>query len=238
MASSAWRRPTRSCAAARTSSCWSEPGSGQSAGSACGFRHLHATANQIAAAIRARALWKDRSARAGEPLVGEKGALRLGGDVALDAARLRAAGVPAEVPATLCLAISVVLVREAWRIDSRLDDMRPASSFVTVIGEEANAHVEAVIRRLGRETVRVLNTWASLYAAMGGIAPLAIAFARDEDPVRPSLIAVVVVALALATRALLVEERRALREIDRFEQGLAAVERTAECLTRPLTVQD
>jgi sarcosine oxidase len=73
------------------------PGSGQSAGVARGFRHLHATAEQIAEAVRARAAWDAWSARAGEPLVGEEGALRLGGDVAGDAARLRAAGVAAEV---------------------------------------------------------------------------------------------------------------------------------------------
>jgi sarcosine oxidase len=73
------------------------PGSGQSAGTARGFRHLHATAEQIADAVRARALWDGWSARAGEPLVGEEGALRLGGDVEADAARLRAAGVAAEV---------------------------------------------------------------------------------------------------------------------------------------------
>ena len=73
------------------------PGSGQSAGVARGFRHLHATAGQIADAVRARAAWDAWSARAGEPFVGEEGALRLGGDVAADAARLRAAGVAAEV---------------------------------------------------------------------------------------------------------------------------------------------
>jgi sarcosine oxidase len=73
------------------------PGSGQSAGIARGFRHLHATGEQIAAAVRARALWDAWSARAGEPLVGEEGALRLGGDVEADAARLRAAGIAAEV---------------------------------------------------------------------------------------------------------------------------------------------
>ena len=73
------------------------PGSGQSAGAARGFRHLHATAEQIADAVRARAAWDAWSARAGEPLVGEEGALRLGGDVEADAARLRAAGVPADV---------------------------------------------------------------------------------------------------------------------------------------------
>ena len=75
----------------------STPGSGQSAGEARGFRHLHATAAQIAEAVRARAGWDAWSVRAGEPLVGEEGALRLGGDVAEDAARLRAAGVAAEV---------------------------------------------------------------------------------------------------------------------------------------------
>jgi sarcosine oxidase len=75
----------------------STPGSGQSAGAARGFRHLHATAEQIADAVRARAGWDAWAARAGEPLVGEEGALRLGGDVAADAARLRAAGVEAEV---------------------------------------------------------------------------------------------------------------------------------------------
>jgi sarcosine oxidase len=73
------------------------PGSGQSAGAARGFRHLHATAAQVAEAVRARALWDAWSDRAGEPLVGEEGALRLGGDVRGDAARLRAAGVTAEV---------------------------------------------------------------------------------------------------------------------------------------------
>jgi sarcosine oxidase len=73
------------------------PGQGQSAGTARGFRHLHATRAQIEAAVRARALWDEWSARAGEPLVGEEGALRLGGDVGGDAARLRAAGVPAAV---------------------------------------------------------------------------------------------------------------------------------------------
>jgi sarcosine oxidase len=73
------------------------PGSGQSAGAARGFRHLHANEEQIADAVRARAGWDAWSARAGEPLVGEEGALRLGGDVAADAARLRAAGVEAEV---------------------------------------------------------------------------------------------------------------------------------------------
>jgi sarcosine oxidase len=75
----------------------SEPGSGQSAGVARGFRHLHATHAQMEAAVRARALWDGWSARAGAPLVGEEGALRLGGDVHADAARLRAAGVPADV---------------------------------------------------------------------------------------------------------------------------------------------
>jgi len=73
------------------------PGSGQSAGVARGFRHLHATPEQIEEAIRARALWDAWSARAGEPLVGDEGALRLGGEVATDVARLRAAGVAAEV---------------------------------------------------------------------------------------------------------------------------------------------
>ena len=73
------------------------PGDGQSAGAARGFRHLHATADQIAAAVRARALWDAWSERAGEPLLEEKGALRLGGDVVADARRLRAAGIPAEV---------------------------------------------------------------------------------------------------------------------------------------------
>src|SRR5919108_2634825 len=71
------------------------PGAGQSAGIARGFRHLHATRAQIEQAIRARAGWDAWSARAGEPLVGEEGALRLGGDVDGDAAQLRAAGVEA-----------------------------------------------------------------------------------------------------------------------------------------------
>jgi sarcosine oxidase len=75
----------------------SVPGAGQSAGVARGFRHLHATPEQIAAAVRARAGWDAWSERAGEPLVGEEGALRLGGDVEGDAARLRAAGVEAAV---------------------------------------------------------------------------------------------------------------------------------------------
>ena len=73
------------------------PGAGQSAGVARGFRHLHATREQIDAAIRARAGWDAWSERAGEPLVGEEGALRLGGDVESDAARLRAAGIGAAV---------------------------------------------------------------------------------------------------------------------------------------------
>jgi sarcosine oxidase len=74
-----------------------QPGAGQSAGVARGFRHLHATAAQIAAAVRARSGWDAWSERAGEPLVGNEGALRLGGDPAADAARLRAAGVAAQV---------------------------------------------------------------------------------------------------------------------------------------------
>src|SRR5918992_915014 len=72
-----------------------EPGGGQSYGEARGFRHLHATREQIERAVRARAGWDAWSARAGEPLVGEEGALRLGGDVDADAAALRAAGVEA-----------------------------------------------------------------------------------------------------------------------------------------------
>jgi sarcosine oxidase len=74
-----------------------EPGAGQSAGAARGFRHLHATTEQIADAVAARAGWDAWSERAGEPLVGEEGALRLGGDVAADAARLRDTGVDADV---------------------------------------------------------------------------------------------------------------------------------------------
>ena len=74
-----------------------EPGAGQSSGAARGFRHLHATRQQIWQALRARAAWDEWSARAGEPLVGEEGALRLGGDVEADAAELRAVGVPAAV---------------------------------------------------------------------------------------------------------------------------------------------
>lgn len=74
-----------------------EPGDGQSAGAARGFRHLHATREQILDAVRARSAWDTWSERAGEPLVGDEGALRLGGDVGGDAQRLRAAGVAAEV---------------------------------------------------------------------------------------------------------------------------------------------
>jgi sarcosine oxidase len=74
-----------------------EPGGGQSFGVARGFRHLHATRQQIWRAMRARAAWDEWSARAGEPLVGGEGALRLGGDVEADAAELRAVGVPASV---------------------------------------------------------------------------------------------------------------------------------------------
>jgi sarcosine oxidase len=73
-----------------------EPGGGQSAGDARGFRHLHADPEKLALAVEARAAWDAWSARAGERLVGEEGALRLGGDAAADAARLRAAGVPAD----------------------------------------------------------------------------------------------------------------------------------------------
>jgi len=47
--------------------------------------------------VRARAGWDAWSERAGEPLIGTQGALRLGGDVAADAARLQAAGIGAEV---------------------------------------------------------------------------------------------------------------------------------------------
>jgi sarcosine oxidase len=74
-----------------------EPGAGQSFGAARGFRHLHATRQQIWRAVRARAAWDEWSARAGEPLVGGEGALRLGGDVEADAAELRAVGVAASV---------------------------------------------------------------------------------------------------------------------------------------------
>jgi sarcosine oxidase len=74
-----------------------EPGAGQSAGAARGFRHLHATRAQIERAVRARAGWDEWSARAGEPLLGEEGALRLGGDVHGDVERLRTAGVEAAV---------------------------------------------------------------------------------------------------------------------------------------------
>jgi len=74
----------------------SVPGAGQSAGTARGFRHLHASPEQIAEAVAARAGWDAWSERAGEPLVGKEGALRLGGEVEADAARLRAAGVAAE----------------------------------------------------------------------------------------------------------------------------------------------
>ena len=76
------------------------PGAGQSAGVARGFRHLHATREEIERAVRARALWDAWSARAGEPLIGSEGALRLGGDVEADAGALRAAGVPASVVAS------------------------------------------------------------------------------------------------------------------------------------------
>jgi sarcosine oxidase len=74
-------------------------GAGQSAGVARGFRHLHSTPEQIAQAVRARSGWDDWSERAGEPLIGDEGALRLGGDVEADAARLRAAGVGCSVVA-------------------------------------------------------------------------------------------------------------------------------------------
>jgi sarcosine oxidase len=74
-----------------------EPGAGQSYGEARGFRHLHATRQQIWRAMQARAAWDQWSARAGEPLVGGEGALRLGGDVESDAAELRAVGVQASV---------------------------------------------------------------------------------------------------------------------------------------------
>jgi sarcosine oxidase len=73
------------------------PGEGQSAGVARGFRHLHGTPGQIAEAIAARAGWDRWSERAGEALLGDEGALRLGGDPHADAARLRDAGLPAEV---------------------------------------------------------------------------------------------------------------------------------------------
>jgi sarcosine oxidase len=74
-------------------------GAGQSAGVARGFRHLHSRPEQIAQAVRARAGWDGWSERAGEPLIGDEGALRLGGDVEADAARLRAAGADGAVVA-------------------------------------------------------------------------------------------------------------------------------------------
>jgi sarcosine oxidase len=74
-----------------------QPGAGQSAGVARGFRHLHATPAKIAAAVRARSGWDAWSERAGAPLIGAEGALRLGGDPVADSARLRAAGVAAAV---------------------------------------------------------------------------------------------------------------------------------------------
>ena len=98
--SSASRRPTRSRGAAPTSSCSSA--ACRATGSRRAPRAASATctrrAEQIADAVRARALWDAWSvARRASALVGPEGALRLGGDVAGDAARLRAAGVAATV---------------------------------------------------------------------------------------------------------------------------------------------
>lgn len=72
----------------------SEPGQGQSAGRTRQFRHLHASAELIELAVRARQGWLDWEGRFGRTLLGSEGALRAGGEPGeLDA--LRAAGVPA-----------------------------------------------------------------------------------------------------------------------------------------------
>ena len=71
------------------------PGAGQSAGAARGFRHLHDEPALVALAVEARAGWRAWEGRAGERLLGDEGALRLGGDLAPEFARLSAAGVTA-----------------------------------------------------------------------------------------------------------------------------------------------
>jgi sarcosine oxidase len=126
------------------------PGSGQSAGAARGFRHLHATAGQIAEAVRARTLWDDWSARAGEPLVGEEGALRLGGDVAADAERLRAAGVAAEVadaPGAMLAALRDDAGPLLW--DPRGGAIRAARAVSWLAGELGTRVRRAAVLRAG-----------------------------------------------------------------------------------------
>jgi len=144
-------------------------------------------------------------------------------------------GSPAQAaaPAVLCLGLSVVLGWLSWRIDSRLDDMPVAETFVTVIDEEEHSRHEQMIRRVGRETTRSLNTWALLYAAIGGIAPVVIAFARDDEPLPLAVPVVSVLAVVAATTALLITERRVLKEAETYERGMVVLQQSAERLTRP-----
>src|SRR5262249_20215284 len=71
------------------------PGDGQSAGRTRQFRHLHAEAELVALAVRAREGWRQWEERFERTLVGDEGALRAGANVD-ELERLRAAGVPAE----------------------------------------------------------------------------------------------------------------------------------------------
>ena len=95
--SSGWLPPTRWSGAAPRSSC-SSAGS-RAAASRPASRAASGTctrrAQQIWRGDAGAGAWDEWSARAGEPLVGDEGALRLGGDVEADAAELRAVGVAA-----------------------------------------------------------------------------------------------------------------------------------------------
>jgi sarcosine oxidase len=73
-----------------------EPGQGQSAGLARGFRHLHAEPALIRRAVAAREGWRAWEERSGLTLLGREGALRRGPELGAEVAALRAAGVAAE----------------------------------------------------------------------------------------------------------------------------------------------
>jgi sarcosine oxidase len=123
------------------------PGDGQSAGRTRQFRHLHADAELVELAVRARKGWRRWEAVFERTLVGDEGALRAGASgEELD--RLRHAGVPA-------VAVDPEATAELFPVAARFDGMwlfDPAAGAIRA-AETIDALAGALGSRLRRAEV-------------------------------------------------------------------------------------
>lgn len=133
--------------------------------------------------------------------------------------------------AVACAVIAVVLVFRRVKIEKSLDTLTLAANSVAVV--DGLGCDEKAVRELAKATCRWLDLWTALYLAVGSIVPMIVAlgFASHRESWLWSLAATA--AIGLGGRELVNESRRATKQVSRYNEHVASLERLSDALTRP-----